>query len=99
MCTQATGQGQSIPRVKAKQACTAHVQFGGVKADWFCLVLCGRGYPSPQVRTETKTKDAAETTEVWFNYKDWVQQFKDLETCTYTGETHLFLSSVHNWQY
>lgn len=39
----------------------------------------------------TKTVDAAETTTVNLNYKQWLQEFRELGTCSYKGMIHVTL--------
>jgi hypothetical protein len=39
-----------------------------------------------QIETETRTSGAAETVKVTMNYLDWLQEFREHKTCTYTGE-------------
>lgn len=45
-----------------------------------------------QVKTVTKTDEAAETVTVELNYEEWLQEFEQQGTCTYKGEL-LFLNT------
>lgn len=42
-----------------------------------------------QVKTTTKVQDAAETTTVLVNYKDWDGEYQDTGTCSYKGVSKL----------